>query len=256
MNTQDNKMVDKESDKVMDLFTPKYPRKNNFSFSNPQSKKKLRNRILWTIGSVAAMLVVVLAVAMNSVVPASAKEVVSKALGNISEAKSVKVEFEWRGKKTSAKEIYSPDLSGNIITGTLYLMRKDGKVYARIDWHDTEKNSIIFNGDEYIHQRDGKTIGRLASSFGDELMNLVNLRALQDKFPDILSDSQITMEEDVITVKSNKDMITFCGEFSRENNRLIKAYVSAYTPDNKDVTLLKTISIQTNIPISEEMFSE
>jgi len=256
MNTQDSRMKDKEFDKVIDLFTPKYPRKNNFSFPKPQFNRKLSHRIWWTIGGVAAMLVVVLTIAMNSVVPASAKEVVSAALGNISEAESVKVEFEWRGKKTSAEEIYSPDLSGDIINGTLYLLRKDGKVYARIDWHDAEKNSIIFNGDEYIHQHDGKTIGRHASSFGNELMNLVNLSALRDKLPDILSNAQITMKEDVITMKSNKDIITFCGEFSQENNSLIKAYASACTPDNKDVTLLKTISIQTNIPISEEMFSE
>lgn len=249
---QDIRKEDHEFDKVVDLFTPKYPRKNSFSFSRTcRPQKQLKNRTWWAIGSIAAMFVIVITIAIKSVVPVSAREVVSIALDKLCTAKSVKVEFAWRGLKTAEDEIYTPDISGDTICGTLYLLQKDNKVYTRIDWHDAEKNSIIFNGSDYIRLKNGITIDKHRSSFGNELMDIVNFNSLQHR----ISDFDITGAGNVITVKSHKDIITFCGEFCRDSNMLVKASVTAVAPDGKDINLLETKSIVINADVPDTIFS-
>lgn len=154
------------------MLSPKYRRKNEFSF--PKSKQDDRiKRMVWTISGIAAMVAVVIAFALKSGTTVSATEVINTALINLSEAETFKIDFLFRGSKSSKDEIYRPDMEGELLRGTVYVRRNDGKTMNRIDWHDREKNSIIFNGSKYVHMMNGIKISEHPSDFQDELLSRV-----------------------------------------------------------------------------------
>ena len=250
MNMQDDRKEYLESEKVAELLTPKFQRKCEFSYAKP--RKRLVTKI-WAISGIAAMFVVVLSVAIKSVLPVSATEVINSAFTTLMNAESIKVEFVWRGVKTSAEEIYSPDPSGNVINGTLYLLRKDGKVNMRIDWQDTEKNSIVFNGCDYIHLQDNHIANKYPTAFDGKLMELFSQKTLPDN---LKGTSELSTEDNRIMLKHHKENITFYGEFQKDSKRLVKASAIISLPEEKNVTLLETKSIETGIDISESMFLE
>ena len=250
MNMQDDRKESLESERVVELLTPKYQRKCGFSYAKP--RKRLVSQI-WAIGGVAAMFVVVLTIAIKSVLPVSATEVIDSAFTTLTNAESIKVEFVWRGVKTSAEEIYSPDPSGNVINGTLYISRKNGKVNTRIDWHDAEKNSIVFNGSYYIHLQDNRIADKHSSAFGDEIMNLFSYQTLPDG---LKGKTELSTEGNVIMIKDHKEDITFCGEFQKDSKRLVKASAIVSLPDGQNMTMLETKSIETDIDIPESLFYE
>lgn len=250
MNMQDDRKEYLESEKVVELLTPKFQRKCEFSYAKP--RKRLVNK-LWAISGIAAMFVVVLSVVIKSVLPVSATEVINSAFSTLMNAESIKVEFVWRGVKTSAEEIYNPDPSGNVINGTLYLLRKEGKVNMRIDWQDTEKNSIVFNGCDYIHLQDNHIVNRYPTAFEGKLMELFSQKTLPD---DLKDPSEISTEGNMIMMKHHKENITFYGEFQKDSKRLVKASAIITLPEEKNITLLETKSIETGIDIPETLFYE
>lgn len=250
MNMQDDRKEYLESEKVVELLTPKFQRKCEFSFTKP--RKRLVNKIL-TISGIAAMFVLVLTIAIKSVIPVSATEVINTAFTALTNAEHIKVEFIWRGVKTSAEEIYTPDPSGNVINGTLYLLRKNGKVNTRIDWHDVEKNSIVFNGSDYVHLQDNHIVNRHSSAFGDEIMNLFSQNTLPDG---LKSKIELSTEGSMIIIKDHKEDITFCGEFQKDSKQLVKASAIVSLPDGQNITMLETKSIETDTDIPESLFCE
>lgn len=250
MNMQDDIKDDRELEKVVELLTPKFQRKCEFSFAKP--RKRLISNI-WTISGVAAMFVVVLAIAIKSAFTVSASEVINSAFTTLSSAESIKVEFVWRGVKTSAEEIYSPDPSGNVINGTLSLLRKNGRVNMRIDWHDAEKNSIVFNGSHYIHFQDNHIAHKYSSAFGDKIMKLFSLNTIPD---DLKSTFELSTKGNMIMIKNQMDNITLYGEFQKDSKRLVKASAIVSSPEGKNITLLETKSIETGIDIPESLFYE
>ena len=244
-NIQDNN----DLEKVAKLLTPKHPRRCGFEFSTPP-QKRITGKI-WTISGVAAMFAIVLTIAIKSVMPVSAAEVIESAVATLTNAEGVKVEFVWRGIKTSAEEIYSPDLSGNVIDGTLYLSHKIGKGNMRIDWHDAEKNSIVFNGSDYIHLVDNRIVNKYPSSYRDKLMSLFH----QNTFPeDLKSKAELSAEGNMIIIKLREGDITFCGQFQKDNKQLVKASAIVSLPDGQNMTILETKSIKTDIDIPESLF--
>ena len=90
MNMQDDRKEHLESEKVVELLTPKFQRKCEFSFAKP--RKRFVNNI-WAISGVAAMFVVILTIALKSVLPVSATEVINSAFTTLTSAESIKVEF-------------------------------------------------------------------------------------------------------------------------------------------------------------------
>lgn len=250
---QNNPQVKHDFEKVAELLTPKHPRKCDFAFSRP-AKKRIISK-LWAIRGVAAMFVVVLTIAIKSVLPVSATEIVNSALTTLSNSESIKVEFVWRGVKTSAEEIYSPDPSGNVINGTLYLLRKNGKVNMRIDWQDTEKNSIVFNSCDYIHLQDNRIANKYPTAFGDIIMKLFSMETLPD---DLKSSTELSTEGNriMITSHNHNKNITFYGEFQKDSKQLVKASAIFSLPEGRNITLLETKSIETGIDITESMFFE
>lgn len=250
MSTQDSIKENQEFDKVVSILTPQFKRTCDFSYAKP--RKRLVNKI-WAISGIAAMFVVVLSVAIKSVLPASATEVINSAFTTLTGAESIKVEFVWRGIKTSAEEIYSPDTSGNVINGTLYLLRSNDKVKTRIDWHDAEKNSIIFDGSNYIRLQGNRIAGKHPSAFGDEIMNLFSQNTLPDG---LKGQAELSTEGTMIMIKTKKDDITFCGEFQKDSKRLVKASAIVSLPDGQNMTMLETKSIETDIDIPDSLFCE
>ena len=247
---QDINKENQEFDEIVELLTPKFPRHCEFSFAKP--RRRIFKRI-WAITGIAAMLAVIVTVAIKSAMTLSAAEVIDSALKNLSNAESLKVEFVWRGVKSSAEEIYTPNPDGSLVNGTLYLLRKDGKVFTRIDWHDDEKNSIIFNGSDYIHLKNGRMIVTHPSSFGAELINLISMSSMPE---DLKNGSAIGENGNRITMESHKDVITFHGEFQRESKRLINASIATTSTDGSKITMAKTKSIETGIVIPKSVFSE
>ena len=64
-------------------------------------------------------------------------------------------------------------------------LRKNGKVNMRIDWKDTEKNSIVLNSCDYIHLQDNRIANKYPTAFGDKLMKLFSIETLPDGFKEL-----------------------------------------------------------------------
>ena len=238
-------------EKVAELLTPKHPRRCKFTFSIPP--KKYITSKTWTISGVAAMFAIVITIAIKSVMPISAAEVINSAITALTDAKSIKVEFAWRGIKGASEEIYTPDPLGNMVEGTMYILRKNGTVKTRIDWHDAEKNSIVFNGRDYIHLKNNQIIDRHSSSFGEELMNLFSQNSLPE---DIIDKSILSADGDIIIIESQNGKITLLGEFNKYSKRLTKASINVSLPNRKKIKMMETKSIETDRCIPESIFIE
>lgn len=248
MDMQNNSKENYDFEKIAELLTPKHPRRCEFTFAKPQ--KRFINKI-WTISGVAAMFALILTIAIKSVTPVSAAEVINSAIAALTDAESVKVEFVWRGTKGASEEIYTLDSLGNMVDGTLYILRKNGEVKTRIDWHDAEKNSIVFNGKDYIHLRNNEIIDKHSSSFGVELMNLIS----QNSLPEELKDKSIlSTDGNIIIIESHKGARTFLGEFHKDSKQLTKASVSFSLSNGQDLKMMETKSIETDRSIPESIF--
>lgn len=250
MDMHDKTKESQELDRVVDLISPRHPRECGFTFTAP--KKRFSKRI-WTISGVAALFIIVATIAFKSVMPVSAAEVIGSAISTLTDAESVKVEFVWRCVKTDAEEIYTPDPAGEMIDGTLYLSRRNGIVNTRIDWNDAERNSIVFDGKNYIHLRDNRLVNKHSSSFGNELMELFSHSSL----PDVMKEESILSSDgNMIITESHKGDITLRGEFLKDSKRLVKASAKVAMPDGTDLTILETKSIETDVDIPETIFVE
>lgn len=123
----------------------------------------------------------------------------------------------------------------------------------RIDWKDTEKNSIVFNGNDYIHLQDNHIANKYSSAFGCKLMKLFSLNTLPD---DIKNTFELSSEGNMIIIKDHKENITLCGKFQKHSKRLVKASAIVSLPDGQNMTMLETKSIETGIDIPEYLFYE
>lgn len=252
MSTENFNHEDQDFNKVVEMLSPRFQRKSEIKFKTPRKKFQ---KIIWTISGVAAMLAIVLTISFQSIFTVSASDVINTALDNLYSAKNIKVEFEILGSKTAQDEIYKPNIDGEPIRGTLFIINDNGKIFNRIDWHDNENNSIIYNGTDYIHLKNGVIVNKHPSQFSKELLQLLNLDNLQN---DIIKDAEIETRDNLIKVKSkksnyNKNQIIFSGEFLRTNKQLVKASAVLMRSDNQVDTLFKTISIETNIDIPQNI---
>lgn len=251
MYMQNNSQENHDFERVVELLTPKHPRSCEFTFSMPP-KKRITSKI-WTISGIAAIFAIVMTIAIKAIMPISAAEVIKSAITDLSDAKSAKVEFAWRGIKSASKEIYTPDSLGNMVDGTLYILRKNDTVKMRIDWHDAEKNSIVFNGINYIHLINNKIIDKHTSSFGKELIDLFSQNSLPEKLKD---KSILSNEKDIITIESHKEEFTFIGEFHKDTKRMTKASISFSLSNRQNLKMMETKSIETDGSIPESIFIE
>ncbi len=250
MSTEKLNNEDQDFNKVEEMLTPRFRREMKITFKTPKNNLK---KILWTFSGVAAMLVIVLTITFKSNFTVSASDVINTALDNIYRAKNIQIEFEILGSKTNQDEIYKPNNNGERIRGTLYIINDNNKIFNRIDWHDNENNSIIYNGTDYIHLKNGVVVGKHPSLFSKELLLLFNLDNIDNN---ILNEADIETRDNLIKVnlKGNKNQIIYNGEFLITNKQLVKASAVLMGTDNQVDTLLKTLSIETNIDIPLNLF--
>lgn len=247
MHNEKKQTPQSDYEKVLSMLTPKHPR--------TPAKYKPRHKYsrIWAISSIAAMLAIVCTFALKSVSTANASnipasEIVMDALNSGLKSENFKVDFKLRGKQSDEDVIYAPSPDGRMVNGTLYILCKDGKVMNRLDWHDEDKNSIIFDG-TYVHTKNGAEIRRHPSKDDFELGNLMNFESLGQ-----ITDSEISEDNDMIMVNHRKknSPIVFNGVFSRKDKRMIKASVIYETNGGKPVMLMETTSIEfdANVPAS------
>jgi hypothetical protein len=70
---------------------------------------------------------------------------------------------------------------------------------SRIDWHDAEKNTVIFDGKDYIHLRNGIQVKRCSDDTGPKFKELFGLESLIGSFN--VLDEEISEEGNIITVQ-------------------------------------------------------
>ena len=250
MNTTRNN-PDPEFDKVVEMLTPRFPRAANISFGKPRRNYRAK---LWTIGSIAAMLIVIFTLAFKSFQPVSAAETVKAALTNLSEAESVRVDFTILGELKDKDYVYTPSPKGVPVKGTLYILNKDGKVYNRVDWHDEQNNSIIYCGTTYIHLQNGVKVDEHPSGFSDELLSILNFDSLRKEVGNMVKSSEIISDGDAIVVNHRKQNIVFSGEFRKKSKDLVKAIVLFESTGKPTLTLLETQSIKWNADTPLSLF--
>lgn len=121
----------------------------------------------------------------------------------------------------------------------------------RIDWQDAEKNSIVFNSCGYIHLQDNHIANKYPTAFDGKLMELFSQKTLPDN---LKGTSELYTEGNMIIIKNHKENITFYGEFQKDSKRLVRASAIISLPEEKNITLLETKSIETDIDIPESLF--
>ncbi len=246
-------------DKVVGMLSPRFSREMTGRIVNFE---KPRRTWIWTVGSVAAMLALILFVAVRVSMPAAASsvpasEIIIRALETVAVTGGCTVNFTCRGAETSDDEVYVPRPDAPWVGGTLYILcGQSGEAGCRIDWHDSDRNSVVYDGADYIRLKDGKEVERHPSRFiGLELRDLLDIGSATRIVGEIPA-GEITEKDGVITVSHEKTGggVIIRGEFSRENGLLIKASVVMTADDGRSVTVMETSSVIFGADIPRSLF--
>ena len=108
-----------------------------------------------------------------------------------------------------------------MVNATLYFLNKDGRSMSRIDWHDAEKNTVIFDGKDYIHLRNGIQVKRCSDDTGPKFKELFGLESLIGSFN--VLDEEISEEGNIITVRHVKTQLLSLESFQRSDKKLRSA---------------------------------
>ncbi|MDE6266461.1 MAG: hypothetical protein K2M07_03820 [Muribaculaceae bacterium] len=254
MNNEKN-LFNPEFENIVKMLTPKHTRKIDISFK--PKKRTVLTRFL-TIGSVAAILILIFTLTLHTSVPVSAKDVINTAITSLAQSASVRVEFTIMASPTTKDGVYNPNPYGKKISGTAYIINHNGENYCQIDWHDTEKKSIIYVDEKYIHLRNGEKVSEHASNVGNQLLSILNLDQLKNNIGDVLTDSELISDNDTIILRHQKHQtagdIVMEGKFNSNTKELIKASVTFSPTGKPNVTILETTSIKQNVEIPSSSF--
>ncbi len=231
-----------ELEKTVEMLTPKFRKSSDFSFVRREKRMSMR-QLWWRAGSVAAMVAVVVALAINTLTPARAEDVVQKSLANLNAESSYKVEFYIAG--TLKENEIRPEPGGDReITGTLYVVNDNGVEKDRIEIESPDKITEVYDGEWYMRYKNGTLVKKVRSkTLG--LLDLFRFNTLKDMMKDV----DIASNGDSITVSHKKGQVVMHGVFSRSTNKLTEAYV---TMNGERVLGTKSIEYGTDIP--EEYF--
>ncbi len=261
MNINLNKNEQDEFNKVINLLTPKHSPTSSKG-ANVSYNTRHRNILrFFKVSAVATICAVIATVGIafkwsvrTEAIPAS--QIVEHSLADIAKAKGYKISFMLRGSKRNKDEIYTPNPNGDMIRGTLYIAVENNTPLTRIDWDDTERNTIIFSDGTYTHLQGYKIINSKKSLPLTTLYNLVSLNTLPSDLKDS-SKTEIDESGDEITLTTKgtkgKEQIRFQATFSRSENRLKKASATALI-GSEPIELLTTDSIDYSSVIPLNLF--
>lgn len=241
-----------EFDRVVDLLTPHFTRSaKKTAVPSISHRKPSRLFRFCLMGGAAAAVLLIITFTLNFRLTASPtpEEIVNRSLDSIENASSFKINFTLRAVRVNNDDIYDSRPEGKLMKGTLYILEKDGNTCNRVDWHDAEKNSIVYDGKNYFHFQDGKIKDSHPSTFHDKLRNLLYLNWIKENMPGFT----ITERGDKIVLFWLKDNIKFEGIFSRSAEKLEKASVKA-NQNGEDLMMLETESIDYGIDLPESLF--
>lgn len=231
-----------EFEKTVELLTPKFRKNSDFSFVKRKKRVSATvRRLWWRAGSVAAMVAVVVALAVNTLIPARAEDVVQKSLANFNAEKTYKVRFYIVGDIRDGKLIPSGE---NEITGTLYVLNDNGIEKDRIEFDNPEKLTEVYDGEFYKLYKNG-VLTKKTRSNPIGLLDFFKLNTTKD----LVEGLQLTSNGDMVTVSHRKGDLVMNGVFSRETNKLTEAYVT-----HKDKKVLGTRSIEYGVEIPDKFF--
>ena len=225
-----------EFERTVKMLTPKYRKTSNFSFVKGE-KKPTSRRLWWRAASVAAMVAGVIALAMKTLIPARAEDVVQKSIANFNAEKTYKVTFYVVGNIQNGKLMPEGD---NKITGTLYVVNDNGTEKDRIEFDNQEKLTEVYDGESYKLYKDGSLVKKTRSnSIG--LLDFFRFNTTKD----LVGDLKVTSNGEMVTVSHRKGEVVLNGVFSRETNKLTEAYV---THNGKKIVGTKSIEYGVDIP--------
>ncbi len=258
MNINLNKNEQDEFNKVINLLTPKHSptssKRANVSFNTRHRTihRFFKVSVVATICAVIATVGIAFKWSVRTeAIPAS--QIVEHSLADIAKAKGYKITFTLRGSKRNKDEIYTPNPNGDMIRGTLYIAVENNTPLTRIDWDDTERNTIIFSNGTYTHLQGNKIINSKKSLPLTALYDLVSLKTLPSDLKDS-SKTEIDESGDEITLTTKgKEQIRFKATFSRSENRLKKASATAFI-GSEPIELLTTDSIDYSSAIPLNLF--
>lgn len=249
MNNADEQ---KELERVVSLLTPRH-RRYPQSKSNIKMKSKRSGHFRWlALGGIAAMVAVIVTFSVDyqahaESAPLPAAELAARALGEVGKAQECRVEFALRAVKTNAEEVYSGDINGEMINGTLSLSSAPDQEFMRVEWDDQQKTAFAFKGTDYVLTENGIEVKRIPTKFNiKKISTLLDLDSVINEFKN--SDKYKFSEDgDKIMVTTQKNnpgygLMKVTAVFSRSEGKL-KSLTMTAERDGREIELLRTNSI-------------
>ena len=242
METRNRLTEQEEVDKVISLLTPRH-RRYPKSKIELKMKSKRSNYFKWI-----AFGGFVKPPAQAAEAPLSAPELAAKVLQEVNEAQKCRVEFTLRAVRSDDEEVYTADIAGEPMNGTMYLTSVPGDEQLRVEWDDPEKTVIIFDGKYYVKLENGTEVKRFPTTFHSEKFKaLLNLESVNKEFKSSKK-FVFTEDGDNVIVTSNRGVeghgiLKLKAIFSKSECKL-KSINMVAEKDGEETELLSTRSIQ------------
>ena len=242
-----NNLDNFSDERIMNLLTPRFAPTTNLKFTVSAP----RCRRLWgavRIGSIAAMVALVIAISFSVVQTSTARGVVEQAIMRLAEADSYLVHFTARVAKSISSydlyEIVDPDDAP--MQGTVEIRKEDSKVKMAIKWQDDEQSMELYDGQTYRRYQNGQLVLQRPDK-GIDLTPLASLEKLKPYAAAMGLLLKFREEGDTIIVSDRSDKVEIVARFSKSEGRLLGAECT--TPDN--VTVLSIDQIEFDVPPTE-----
>ena len=146
------------------------------------------------------------------------------------------------------REVFTADIAGEPMNGTMYLTSVPGDEQLRVEWDDPEKTVIIFDGKYYVKLENGTEVKRFPTTFHSEKFKaLLNLESVNKEFKSSKK-FVFTEDGDNVIVTSNRGVeghgiLKLKAIFSKSECKL-KSINMVAEKDGEETELLSTRSIQ------------
>lgn len=248
MKTNNN--LDNLSDiRVENLLSPRFAPTTSLEFKAPAP----RRRTLWQvarIGTVAAMVAVVVVLGISGVQTSTARDVVEQAMTQLFESDSYLVRFTANVTESkNSRELYDLDFDGTPMQGTVEIRKEESKAKMTIKWQDKARTMELYDGESYLRYQNGQLVvehphgGIDLTTFAtiDKLKEYALLTGILLKFRE---------EGDMILVSTRGDKVGIVARFSKSEGRLLGAECSGLY-NGQQVTVLTIDQIDLNVSLTE-----